>query len=773
MVTTPGFIAYPAEPIELGATIESALESKVYGLDRFRTWKAMDIAGRFIVDEVQQEIDTSNVLIADISVLNFNVTFEVGYAIGRKKRVVITRNATIVGDSTEIQDLGIFDTIGYRDYSTSSEFAEILRSTADLAPLDHNFILDRKAPAYVILPKIKNDWSLRLLSRLKKAKVSYRSFDPVEQPRLSALDAIAQVGRSFGVLVPLERSTVSDARIHNLRAAFIAGLATGMEKTLSILQQVGDPVPIDYRDFVKTCQHPSQIDEAVGEFASEIFERTQDVVAEPAQEQPANTLGRLDLGASSAENEIKDLQSYYLETDAYKRVRRGEARIVVGRKGAGKTAIFYRVRDEVSKTKSNVVLDLRPDGYQLVKFKEGILSLLVDGTVEHLITAFWEYLLLLELCNKVLTSDRVIHMRNHLLTEPYRRLQAGYQSDRYVAEGDFSERMATLLSDIAQDYQATLGGQTKLSTNQITGLIYRHNVENLREDLEAYLKHKDGVWILFDNIDKGWPTHGLRGEDIVVIRTLIEATRKVDRALQRHGVECHAVVFLRNDVYELLVDETPDRGKESRVMLDWTDKDSLREMLRRRIIHAVDGPDQSFESVWSSICASHVHAEESSQYLIERSLMRPRCLIDLVKYCSGYAVNRRHDRIEEQDIDKGVEAYSIDLVTEIGLEIRDVLPAATDLLYAFATCDQLLRDSEVNSLLSRHGISEPELSKVIDILMWYGFLGVMREHSSVVYIFDVNYNMKLLRSLIQPSSGSVVYYINDAFSRGLKIKAMQ
>ena len=332
--------------------------------------------------------------------------------------------------------------------------------------------------------------------------------------------------------------------------------------------------------------------------------------------------------------------------------------------------------------------------------------------------------------------------------------------------------MSTLLSDIAQDYQATLSGQTKLDSGQITKLIYRHNVDRLREELDGYLKHKDSVWILFDNIDKGWPTHGLKGEDIVVIRTLIEATRKLDRALQRRGVECHAVIFLRNDVYELLVDETPDRGKESRVMLDWTDKDSLREVLRRRIVYGIDDIDSTFEKVWSSICVSHVHSEESSQYLIDRSLMRPRCLIDLVKYCRAFAVNRRHDKIEEQDVDKGVEAYSIDLVTEIGLEIRDVFPAATDLLYAFATCDQLLRDSEVNELLSRHGIDGNQFSTVIEILMWYGFLGVTRENSTVVYIFDVNYNMKLLKSLVQ-QSGSVVYYINDAFSKGLRIKAMQ
>jgi hypothetical protein len=446
--------------------------------------------------------------------------------------------------------------------------------------------------------------------------------------------------------------------------------------------------------------------------------------------------------------------------------------LVVGRKGAGKTAIFYRVRDELVKNKKNVVLDLKPDGYQLVKFKESVLKLLEVGTLEHLITAFWEYLLLLELCNKVLAQDQETYLRNHLLTEPYQRLKTNYQSDRYVAEGDFSERMATLLSDIAQDYQSNFSGKTTLSTPDVTALIYRHNVDALRREIEQYVKHKESVWILFDNIDKGWPTHGLKGEDIVVIRTLIEASRKLERSLQRHDIESHTVVFLRNDVYELLVDETSDRGKENRVLLDWTDKESLREVLRRRIIYGANLPDQPFDRLWASICCSHVHGEESSQHIIERSLMRPRHVIDLVKHCRAFAVNRRHDKIEEQDIDKGVEAFSADLVMDIGLEMRDVLPAATEVLFAFSSRDQLLRDSEVQGLLKQHGVRESDIPKVIEILLWYGFLGVLREHSTVIYIFDCNYNMKLLNSFIASTPGTAVFHVNDAFTKGLRMHAI-
>jgi hypothetical protein len=65
-----------------------------------------------------------------------------------------------------------------------------------------------------------------------------------------------------------------------------------------------------------------------------------------------------------------------------------------------------------------------------------------------------------------------------------------------------------------------------------------------------------------------------------------------------------------------------------------------------------------------------VKGEESSQFLIDRCLMRPRFLINLFGYCRGYAVNLGHQKIEPEDIDKGLKAHSDDLVRDIGQEIR-------------------------------------------------------------------------------------------------------
>jgi hypothetical protein len=419
-----------------------------------------------------------------------------------------------------------------------------------------------------------------------------------------------------------------------------------------------------------------------------------------------------------------------------------------------------------------VVLDLKPEGYKLLRFKAAVLRLLDAGTLEHTITAFWEYLLLLEVCHKLLEKDKVVHTRDPRLTASYRRLARLYEGDEYVAEGDFSERMSKLIGRISDDYRSRHGSDssTVLSTGEITELLYKHYVPLLRAEVTLYLKAKDGLLLLFDNLDKGWPTHGLQPEDLVIIRALLDATRKVERQLERVGVTCQTLVVLRNDVYALLVEETPDRGKEARASLDWTDPELLREVLRLRLVFSGLPGNAEFLDLWRSLCISHIRGEESSQYLIDRCLMRPRSLIDLVTQCKGAAVNLRHSKIDVEDIAKGLRAYSTDLVFEIGLEIRDVFPEAEEVLYLFIQEPPRFSAEALARLLAKSSMPAEKQEAVKDLLLWYGFVGIVADGSGeAVYIHSVNYDMQLLRGLMRKAGQNVLFEINSAFRPALEV----
>ena len=158
-----------------------------------------------------------------------------------------------------------------------------------------------------------------------------------------------------------------------------------------------------------------------------------------------------------------------------------------------------------------------------------------------------------------------------------------------------------------------LGLSRNLQPNKSLELLYRHDLAKLRGLISEYLERKATVWILFDNLDKGWSTQGVDEIDATVLRCLIDAGRKIEREMRKADRSLHSIVFVRNDVYEHIMRHSADYGKEMRAVLDWTEPDLLREMLRLRLISGLDGKatNVGFDQIWPTFCVSHYRGEEN------------------------------------------------------------------------------------------------------------------------------------------------------------------
>lgn len=764
------FFAYPSsspDVVRAANDAKAILRESNSDID-LTLWEENDISGRPLTDPIFDSIENSDMLIADVTVMNFNVTFEIGYAVGLGKRVHLVRDRNIERQSSLITRIGIFDTLGFESYSEGSSLAAYLRNAKPEKPLPLRSKINPKASIYTLNTPQSNDAMLAILARVKKTRLGFKSFIPAEESRLSAVKAIDDVSACLGVVVPLLPDNFVDAPVHNIRAAFVAGLAIGLGKITLILQPPDGPAPLDVRDIVQTFAQPDDITNFIAGFALDVTERLQ--ADDPLPMPRGSFLAELSIGDAIAENEMQTLGQYYLRTDQYGRASRGEVNLVVGRKGAGKTALFSQLRNEKRANVRNIVVDLKPEGYQLLRLKEDVLDYLAEGARTHLLTALFEYVLYLEICYKLLEKDRSKYLRDNTLYDPYIALQEVYESGA-ANEGDFSERLLNLSRALANDFKERFSKdrEQRLTSTQVTELIYKHNIRDVRTTLSRYLEFKESVWILFDNLDKGWSAHGLTDEDIIILRCLIDAARKVQRQMQADDHDFHCVVFVRNDVYQLLVEASADYGKESRAVLDWHDADLLREMLRRRLIYGVLPPQTAFEKVWGSVCVSHFKGEETSSYLIERSLMRPRNLIKLLGHCRGFAVGLEHERIEEDDLRKGLRSYSLDLITEADQELTDILGTDTNLLYHFIGEGEWFSVGKLKEICAGAGIPEAKHDAVIEFLLYYGFIGIKSSDDAPRFIFDVNYDMKLLKVLAAKAKDKVIYLLSPAFFAGLNM----
>lgn len=771
------FFAYPSRPVELVTPIRRATELvNAASPGKIHSWEQGDIAGQFITQPITDAIMQSPFVCADVTFHNFNVFYEIGYAIARKKRPVLLLNKSLAGDYKQNERVRLLDSIGYTSYVSTAELTTIL---SDLSPppgsLISSSIKDRSLPVYYLRTPLPVDFDVQTKSRLKKARLQFRHHDAEETGPLTAAEAIDEVSKSFGVVGHFLPPMYERSREHNLEMAFVLGLAHGFEIEVLFMQSGLDPIPLDYRELVNTWKDVDQIAGLVGDFAPLIYERTSQSKPEPRRSSLSG-LRRLHLGSPAAENEFTDLQHYFIETEEYNRVMRGEVQVASGRKGSGKTAIFARARSQLRENKQNLVLDLQPEGRQLLKIKDVFMSMLGEGTKEHTIVAFWEYLILIEICHKLLRDDIRKHLVNHQLYEPYRKLEETFGLHKIAREGDFAERLLSLVESLEGSFESmrskSSGEQLTLSQAQITSLLHKSDIRPLRQSIAAYLARRPNIWVLFDNLDKGWSAFGVSNDDILLIRCLQAALAKVRNDFERMGIAFRGTLFLRDDVWELVVDQTPDRGKVSVVKLDWDDPELLRELIRRRVVHAL-GMDKnaSFEDAWSQVCVSHYESEESSQYLIDRSLMRPRALIDLVQKCVSHAVNIGHERVEAQDVRIGEKGYSEQLLQQVGYELRDVRPDTEDVMYAFIGSPAMVTANDIERCVAQSAM-KLSIEDVIKYLLWYGVLGIVDPKTTEpVYIYNVGYDFKRIAAMMRfgKNNESDMYYFNPALHASLGI----
>jgi hypothetical protein len=679
------FFAYPSQDSELSAMITAGIQqfNAVAKGAYIVPWPSLSISGQLLHKEVISAIERSDLLIADVSSLNLNVTYEIGYAIGQGKPLWLCLNEThrCANDRARI---GIYDVLGYEAYLSKDELANHLLAHWFLPkPIIISEDLDERAPIFLLDAYEKSELVNHIKTCIKKRLVYFRSFDPQEQSRLSVESAIREVSRSAGVVVSLVPSRYPESFSHNLRAAFVVGLAHGLSKVVSIIQLGDDKVPLDFRDDADSCYSKDQIEKAIDKFALKV---TPAIQGRPTQHPRIahSRLQKLDIGGSVAENEFLIIDEYYLETDAYLRAGRGEAKLIIGRKGSGKTALFGRVRNQKRTYKQNVVIDLKPEGYKLVKFKEKILDALSPGSLMHVVTAIWEYVLLLEVAYKLLEKDRLVHTRDRRLSEKYEMLDKLYRLDEYFSEGDFSERLSILIDEVSSHISRSEGKGKILNTKEVSETIYKHSIGKLKDSIIDYLKEKKEVWILVDNLDKGWPASGVGKNDVILIQALVEAMEKIDREFrQKNDIDFRYIVLIRSDVYQNLVESSSDRGKILPVSVDWSDSAALKELLRLRFVYSGYPDNLTVEEIWSALGVAEVDGVPAIDLLIQQSLYRPRALLDLIQSCKSLAVNRRHDIIQVLDVSEAIRTFSIRLIDELNYEIQDMEPNLDGFIFTY------------------------------------------------------------------------------------------
>jgi Cdc6-like AAA superfamily ATPase len=763
-MTKTAFFAYPKNRHLDEVIIRAADHCKKESGYFVTPWQTIEIAGFQLDKLIRDRVRKSEVLFADVTFANFNVYYEIGYALASKRPVIPTVYTAIEEHKREVRLTGIFDTIGYLEYNNSSELSE--KIVKENAPHWIEDVIEKRnhnQPLFFLDTFVKTDFRNQLRQTIDNSKVQCRSFDPSESPRLSAPNAVKLIAASTGVVLPLLSPDIRDSRLHNLRAAFLAGLSHGFELEPLIIQWDRDPAPLDFADFVTNVNRNIEVAQKVSDYCAKTLIENQKR-AKPLEQKHKSLLGEIDIGASAAENEVQSLEDYFVETAEFSRALRSKSSLVVGRKGTGKSAIYQVVSQRKLSNRRNVVVDLNPASHSLSELREQLLKVMDHGVFDHSINGFWQYIIYSEIIMAIREKLLPKAKYNHDYQKIIKNIEIDLGLTEEMAEGDFTSRFNAALHSLIEyvrNYKGTI------SAKQLTNILFKNDIRKLRDVVISVEKEFDEIVLLFDNIDKGWPAKGVQTYDIRIVRLLIEGLEIIQNDIGRaKEIDFSFLVFLRSDVFELLVKETSDRGKYNIIRVDWSDPMQLRNLLFKRLTIDASTDAEKLE-IWNAIVPEQSSSRDKMfETMLDRCLMRPRFLIDLCERAISIAINRGHTKVEFEDMQQALRQHSNYLVSDFIYEIRDVSSIDENIFYNFLGKGELFTKSELEPLLSSQS-AELDFKNCLDLLLWFGFIGIAKTDEDRIYIYSVEYDQRRLEAIATNMGEDVLYCVNPAFLEGL------
>jgi len=254
------FVAYTSTPIARAEVVEETIKTiALNGVVEIKGWKSLFPTGRPIITPIFDEIRACKCFIADLTGLNPNVLFELGYALAHRKRIWILLDTEIEKAKMDFERFQLFTTIGYQRGSNSDVLVKGFftdQPYADDTSL-FNDLLDRAKPPtrptlLYLKSQVATEASNRLTRRVATHNIASVIDDPAEGPNQPLAWYVNRVDQASAVICHLLSSDHVNWQLNNAKQAFVAGMAYGLGRPLLMLAHEPYRSPLDYKDLLRT-----------------------------------------------------------------------------------------------------------------------------------------------------------------------------------------------------------------------------------------------------------------------------------------------------------------------------------------------------------------------------------------------------------------------------------------------------------------------------------------------------------------------------------------
>jgi len=322
---------------------------------------------------------------------------------------------------------------------------------------------------------------------------------------------------------------------------------------------------------------------------------------------------QINWGDDSAEHDAS-LMNYFVRSTAFTRLTNKSKGVVVGRKGSGKSALRKALEQHFSDHQDTHLISISPSFNHI----KNVLNANMTGFSEEIFFQHtWLRQIMLDCLCKIGHSAK-----GHYATESL-EFARKVSVELNKTSKDFVENITDILSSV----KAKAGSLGDFGLDLEKELRNIAEVDSLSFHLKALAQGGAKFVILIDDLDLGWNNSDVSNN---LLLGLLAATASL-KALSPENI--YSCVFLREDVYSILIRKTQHSDKYRNIEPIRWDKKTLVDLLNARINHnrhlqLLDRKLDPFFDVFPET----VGTSYTANWLIERTLERPRELIQLARY---------------------------------------------------------------------------------------------------------------------------------------------
>ncbi len=418
----------------------------------------------------------------------------------------------------------------------------------------------------------------------------------------------------------------------------------------------------------------------------------------------------------------------------------GENAYVIGRKGTGKTAISEYIRNIHRHDSFATKLSFRNFPFNdLYAMKNDRFN------YPNQYITLWKLLIYNSVCSMMAKNESLDHELLVQLRETYRENQAISLSrtvDKWTSAG------------FGLNFLGLGGANVNAARN--TSRIELPWIERVNA-LEEFIDSIDDdsfYYVLFDELDEDYREIlrvNRHDEYVALLTSLFKAVQDVRSVFSRSRRKIFPIVFLRDDIYGLMMDADRNKWSDFRVHLDWPES-SVQQLLAFRIARASDPSSNTFmfDKSWKSLFrdpfimfgGGRKKRTSVFEYITRSTLGRPRDYVSYLRLCCIEAKKRQEDFVSADVIRSVDKAFSNYLREEFEDEISAVLPDIKSVLGIVSRIrKQYFSFEEFKGVYSKSAekgeVEHRSPEFVITLLFFFSIIGNQpRQRNNVVFRYQ-------------------------------------